>query len=182
MMILMLNIVCVIFSLLVGFVFNKVLNKMLIFLKDDSSVLNKDFVFKFIAPCYMLSYSVLSFILGYQDVFSKIIRIVFILILLGYFLMQLIKTNQKERQLKGFKNDVEGVILAWINDLSSHRKNINYKMNIYFEGRRIRGNVTIDIPEDISLPNEKISYLKQELWSKKIMVYIQKKSLKFLGI
>ncbi|NRD77381.1 hypothetical protein HPT25_07695 [Bacillus sp. BRMEA1] len=182
MMILLLNIVCVIFSFFVGFVVNKVLNKMLIFLKDDTPVINKNFILKFIVPCYMLSYSVLSFILGYRDPISKFLQIIFIISLISYFLMRFIKINQKERQLKGFKKDIEGVILAWIDELNSHRKNINYKMNIYFEGRRIRGNVTIDVPADINLPNEKINYLEQELWSKEILVYIQKKSLKILGI
>ncbi|MDA1837702.1 hypothetical protein PDJ96_13350 [Bacillus cereus group sp. BY17LC] len=174
------HIVCIIFSFFFGIFVNKVLNNLLIFLKDDESVFNRAFILKFIIPCYLFSYSILAFSLGYQDIFSKVIQVICIVLLLSYIFIRFVRTNKKEKRLLGFKREIEDVILAWIDAISSNRKNINFKMNIYYEGQRIRGDVTIDVPEDVTLSNEKIKYLEQELWSKKIMVYIQKKNFEIL--
>ncbi|MDJ1477537.1 hypothetical protein QBX67_20500 [Bacillus sp. LS15-K4] len=174
------HIVCIIFSFFFGIFVNKVLNNLLIFLKDDESVFNRAFVLKFIIPCYLFSYSILAFALGYQDIFSKVIQVICIVLLLSYIFIKFVRTNKKEKRILGFKREIEGVILAWIDAISSNNKNINFKMNIYYEGKRIRGDVTIDVPEDVTLSNEKINYLEQELWSKKIMVYIQKKNFEIL--
>lgn len=168
------NIICITFSFLLGLFVNKALNNSLIFLKDNQSIFHKSSMVKIVIPCYLLSYTLVSFLLQYRDIFSRIIQISSICILLFVLCNTFFKSSKKKRNLNRIQKEIEYLILNWLEVIGYKQKKVNFRMNIYYEGRRVRGEVFINMPENIKIPIEKRKSLEQKLWCKHIMLHFIK--------